>query len=233
MATTNLNSTVSRTELRKAIELIPKGIHGKGVTAQSILDSCGKVLLSHIRTAFLTKSKGGTDLAGDRWAPLKATTIAYSRSQSSRSRAEKKRNTRPSQILNSKQQNRWWELYRQGLAIHKGDKASAAKRAWFILKREGADTLINKYGNRKVDILYNTGKLFNSIESSVDSQGNIIISSDHPLAKVHHNGSAKKGIPKRRLWPNVTKWPNSWWKDILKIIRDGIVQMTAQASNRR
>lgn len=229
MSDINLQTSMSEEELRKAITLIPKSIRGNSVTSKSILKECGKVILSHVRKAFLTKSKGGTDESGDRWAPLKPSTIVQ-RLSNTRTRTEKKRNTRPSQALNSKQQDRWWNLYKQGLAIYKGNKVSAAKRAWFILKQEGVNTLIDKYGSRKVDILYNTGSLFKSIESSVSNQGEVIVSSKHPLAKVHHNGSQKKGIPKRRLWPDPKKWPNLWWQEILKIIRGGIVKMTAQAT---
>lgn len=221
-----LHTKSTRADLRKAISSIPQEFSRGGVEVQAILTLCGTSILEKIKDAFLTKSSGGTDDAGDRWAPLKPTTIAYSRS--GRTKAEKGRSTRPSQALNSRQQKRWWDLYRQGLAIYKGDKGSAAKRAWGILKSEGANTLINKYGGKRVDILYKTGGLYNSITSRVTSGGDIIVSSDHQAAAVHHNGSQTKGIPQRRLWPLPSRWPGTWWNDMILAIRSGIVEMIRQ-----
>ncbi len=218
----SLRTRLTRATLRSAISSIPQELGGGGSEGQEILNRCGQVILDHIRYAFRVKSAGGTDDAGDRWAPLKPATVAYTRS--GRTRTEQKRSARPSQALSARQQKRWWELYRQGLAIHRGDKASAAKWAWTISKREGATTLIGKYGGRRVPILYNTGALFDSITSKV-SKNEVTISSSHPAAGVHHRGSRKKGIPQRRLWPDPSNWPAVWWSDMLVSIRDGIIEM--------
>ncbi len=163
---TTLRSRIRRAALRGVISSIPQGI-ARTSDGQEILSRCGQLILDRIKAAFMVKSGGGTDDAGDRWVPLKPATIAYSRSQ--RNKIESARQSRPSQSLNAKQQSRWWQLYRQGLAMFRGDKSRAAKRAWVILKGEGATTLISKYGGRKVDILYKTGGLYNSIEEMVIS----------------------------------------------------------------
>lgn len=218
-----LQSRSSRAELRRTIASIPQELSSGATGVQDILRRCGQLVLDKIRDAFLVKSAGGTDEAGERWVPLKPTTIAYSRS--GRNTRERNRSQRPSQGLTNKQQKEWWDLYRQGLAIYRGDKASAAKRAWGIMKQRGVKTLISKYGAQRVDILYNTGTLFNSITSHVTSTGNIVVSSKHPTAAVHHNGSQSRGIPQRRLWPDPANWPSSWWSDIIREVRDGVEEL--------
>lgn len=228
MTTTRIRTRATRAAVKAAIASIPQELTEGSSDTQEILTNCGLAILERIREAFLVKSAGGTDDAGDRWAPLKPSTIAYSRS--GRTRTESKRSSQPSQALNSRQQTRWWSLYRQGLAIYKGDKAIAAKRAWAILKSEGATTIVQKYGTRRVDILYKTGGLFNSITSKVTASGEIIISSDHPAAAAHHHGARNKGIPQRRLWPDPRNWPSSWWQDILDVIREGAVDMIERSA---
>lgn len=223
---TSLRTRVKRSLLREAISSIPQEFsQGSTNQVQSILDEAAQALLEKIREAFLTKSAGGTDESGDKWVPLKSTTVAYSRS--TRTRTENAHTSRPSQGLSARNQKRWWDLYRQGLAIYKGDKAQAAKRAWGILKRQGVTTLLDKYGSRRVSILYNTGALFDSITSRVDSRG-VTISSNHPTAIVHHKGSINKGIPQRKLWPDPEDIPQGWWQAMVETIRDGIIEIIKQ-----
>ena len=123
-------------------------------------------------------------------------------------------------------QKRWWDLYRQGLAIFKGDKGAAARRAWSYLKREGARTLFDKYSNRSAKILYDTGRLFNSITVGHGWSG-ATIRSNHPAANAHHNGVPGR-LPQRRLWPGPNRWPAEWWKDIINEVAQGVVDITVQ-----
>ena len=204
--------------------------------AQLMMVRCGLVALGRIRKAFVAKARGGVDEAGDRWQPLSRRTIAYSvtrgRGRGGRTRAEKKRDARPSQALNSRQQERWWMLYRQGLAQFKGNKASAAKRAWAILKREGATTLLAKYGGRSVEILRDTGLLLNSLSPGVASAdqifrlapGTVIIGTNRKGALFHHMGIPGR-LPQRRLWPDPKRWPKSWRLDILEQLRQGMIDI--------
>lgn len=197
----------------------------------------GFALLGRIRRAFIAKARGGTDEAGDRWQPLSAKTLAYGRrGAGGRSRAEQKRSARPSQSLTAKQQTRWWDLYRQGLAIFKGNKASAAKRAWAISKGEGAQTLISKYGTQQAEILRSTGALLASLSPGAGhpnqifhaGQGVVTIGTNRKGASAHHNGVPGR-LPQRRLWPDPKKWPASWWKDITDQVRQGVVDAIVQA----
>lgn len=180
--------------------------------------------MDRIRRAFMIKSHGGTDDAGDRWAPLSPKTVAYSR----RGVRGSGRGRRPSQALSEKQRTRWWDLYRQGLVIFKRDKGAAARRAWSILKREGATTLFDKYGSRRVTILYDTGALYHSIKVRVN-RSEAVISSDHPGAAAHHNGIPGR-LPQRRLWPGPRRWPRSWWDEILQIVQQEVVDIAERAA---
>lgn len=229
----------SRAVIREIVRTLPRETVGGSTTAGSIMARCGTVLLGRIRRAFIVKARGGTDEAGDRWAPLKPQTIAYSKTRSrgrgGRLQIERRRGARPSQALDSRQSERWWDLYRQGLRIFNNDKASAAKRAWAILKREGARTLLDKYGHRQVEILRDTGLLLNSLSPGVSTidqvfriyRGEVIIGTNRKGASAHHNGVRGK-LPKRRLWPPPNKWPSAWWQDLADEVQQGMVEVALQ-----
>lgn len=199
---------------------------------------CGLAILGRIRHAFVTKARGGTDEAGERWKPLSPKTIAYSktrqRGRGGRTRTERGRPPRPSQALDEKQQERWWEVYRRQLAIYKGDKGHAAAVAWIVLKREGAVTLLDKYGHRQVEILRDTGLLLNSLSPGVHSaeqvlrtgRGEVIVGTNRRGAKAHHTGIPGR-LPQRRLWPEPRKWPANWWADIIDQVKQGLLDIAA------
>lgn len=226
----------SRADVRKAMEQLPRILRGDSAAAQAIMTRVGLAALGHIRRAFVIKARGGTDDAGDRWKPLSPKTIAYSKTRSrgrgGRTKTEKKRDAFPSQALNSKQQDRWWEIYRRALAQFKGDKRHAAAVAWFVLKREGAKTLLEKYGNRQVEILRDTGLLLNSLSPGVTSteqifrvsSGAVIVGTNRKGAAAHHKGIPGR-LPQRRLWPEPSRWPKKWWDDITDQIKQGITDM--------
>ncbi len=227
-----VQTRAKRTSIRDALNGIPKAARGGGSAAQQMMLRVGMALLGRIKQAFIAKARGGTDEAGDRWIKLKPSTIAYSRR--GRTRTEKKRDAYPSQALNTRQQARWWDLYRQGLAIYKGDKGSAAKRAWGILKKEGAVTLFQKYSNRQVEILRDTGILLNSLSPGVKSPhqilraeaGAVTIGTNARYAKFHHEGTRR--MPKRRLWPHPSKWPATWWQDVADQMKQGLIDITVE-----
>ncbi len=245
----------SRADILQAIAAIPNAARGGGAAVTAMMVRLGLTALGHIRQAFIAKARGGTDEAGDRWKPLSPTTIAYSRRhrkkqgspQQSRvfSRAKVKPwipNSRgragyaPSYALTDKQNARWWQLYRQGLAMFKGDKGRAARRAWFISKAEGATTLMEQYGNAQVEILRDTGLLLNSLSPGVTGgdqvfrtgPGEVIVGTNRKWAGIHHHGSRNGRIPQRRLWPDPSRWPSSWWLDLLEQGRQGLVDVAMQ-----
>ena len=226
----------SRTAIKQALARLPEIARAGGPEAEAMMMRCGLVLLGHIRQAFIVKARGGVDEAGDSWQPLSPKTIAYSktrqRGRGGRTKAEKGRASRPSQALTQKQQDRWWDIYRRQLRIYKGDKGHAAAVAWLILKKEGVQTLVDKYGRRKVEILRDTGLLLNSLSPGVISDnsvfriapGMVIIGTNRKGAVAHHKGIPGK-LPQRRLWPPVDKWPDSWWEDIREQAVQGLLEI--------
>lgn len=226
--------------------------------AQSILNKCGIAILRRIHQAFLVKASGGTDDAGDRWQSLSPKTIAYRQTQvvyavsgksgrnvslerqekPMRSKAERGRSTRPSQALSDKQQERWWVVYRRALAQYKGNKGHAAAVAWIVLKKEGANTLFNKYSTRRVDILIDSHDLVDSLSPEGESKYRILkvtqdgveVGTSRPGAMSHHNGIPGR-LPQRRLWPHVNNWPSEWWNDLLDIVKSGLVDIAAHLAS--
>lgn len=224
-------------DLRSALRGIPQGVCGGGPQADAVLVRAGLALLSRIRRAFITKARGGTDEAGERWAPLSPKTIAYGRR--GRSRKESRQSARPSQALSDAERDRWWYHYRRGLAMYRGDKKHAAALAWTVVKAKGARTLFDKYAGRSVEILRDTGVLLNSLSPGLGNpdtvlrveRGSIAVGTNVPYAAAHHNGRPGK-LPQRRLWPAPARWPASWWRDIQEQIGQGLVDAAAQLSRK-
>ncbi len=241
-----IHSTVhvqaSRDAIRAAIAQAPSAARAGGAIANAMMTRCGLAILGRIKQAFVIKSHGGTDEAGDSWKSLSPKTIAYSntrqRGRGGRTRTEKKRDTHPSQALNARQKARWWEVYRRQMAIYKGDKSKrghAAAVAWLVLKGEGATTLVQKYGGRQVDILRDTGLLLNSLSPGHSGgeqifrvqPGAVIVGTNRKGAAAHHHGIPGR-LPQRRLWPPPSAWPQSWWSDVLDQAKQGILDIAAQ-----
>ena len=229
----------SHAAVRQVIAQLPAAARAGGPIADAMMMRVGMAILGRIRAAFVVKARGGTDEGGVRWKPLSPKTIAYSktrqRGKGGRTRTEKKRDAYPSQALNARQQARWWAVYRRQLAIYKGDKGHAAAVAWLVLKAEGARTLVDKYGNRPVEILRDTGLLLNSLSPGVASTerifrvqpGAVIVGTNRKGALRHHTGIPGR-LPQRRLWPAPDRWPASWWKDVTEQAKQGLLDLAAQ-----
>lgn len=243
----------SRSEIVRAIQQAAEVASGRIVggasqAASALQTRIGLTALAHIRDAFVTKSRGGTDEAGLSWVPLAKSTVAYSRRHPGVPPGKKRAGFAPSWMLTAKQRKRWWQIYRsllgsapQGSEFHRfkpkgheyNSHATAARRAWAILKAEGATTLMAEYGDTKVDILRDTGLLLNSLSPGVVGevpnqvfkvgQGDVIIGTNRKWASVHHHGNAR--IPQRRLWPEPSQWPQSWWADVNEQARAGFIDI--------
>lgn len=129
----------------------------------------GLELLDRISEAFVVKSDGGTDAAGERWAPLSPKTIAYGRKHPGLPPPDQRAAKRPSYALREKQRKKWWRDYSAALARYKGNKAHAAAVAWLQAKEAGATTLLEKYGGTKVQILRDSGILLNSLSPGAEA----------------------------------------------------------------
>lgn len=245
MTANTINIRANRATVRQALAQLPAAARADGTTAHAMMVRCGLALLGRIKLAFVAKARGGADDAGESWKPLSPKTIAYSR-RGGRTKAEKGRAIHPSQSLSAAQNSRWWDLYRQGLAIARSrgqvgsqSKGSAAKRAWAIIKGEGAVTLVDKYGHRQVEILRDSGLLLNSLSPGYGgaeqvfrvAPGEVTVGTNRKGARGHHEGIPGR-LPQRRLWPEPSRWPSGWWADITEQVRQGILDLAAQIIRR-
>ena len=255
MGTTTVYTRASAASVTTTVSRAASEVRSGGTALNAAMVRVGLALLGRIRAAFVVKARGGTDEAGDRWAPLSPRTIAYSRRHRKKagdpgasrvfSRAKRlpwvpaagvRAGYAPSYALTDKQRDRWWEVYRQGLAMFGGNKGAAAKRAWSILKREGATTLIAQYGSAQVEILRDTGLLLSSLSpgATVPEQvfrtgpGEVVVGTNRRGAAAHHRGIPGR-LPQRRLWPEPRTWPTSWWLDIAEQATLGLAAVIVQS----
>lgn len=226
-----VHTRVSRPAIKRAIAALPEA--AKESTA--LLVRVGIAALGRIKQAFVVKSRGGTDEAGDRWAPLSPRTVAYGRRHPGL-RRDTYGMKRPSSALTAKQRERWWYIYHNQKARFKGNKGQAARVAWAVLKREGAKTIFDKYAGAQVEILRDTGLLLNSLSPGYRGseqvlhtvRGVVVVGTNRKGATRHHNGDPSRNLPQRRLWPPPSRWPQSWWRDILEQVKQGILDIATK-----
>ena len=213
MSQHTVTTRMSRAKVMAALTALPQEMTGAGSAARDLLTRVGLAMLRRIHGAFLVKMRGGTDEAGDRWAPLSPVTIAMRLrrrgigSPKKRSRAKRK-------------------------VVLSGDISPAHQRARAIIRSAGAR--YDKYG-RDAEILHDTGRLLlsltpgsNSAEQVLEvSAGRVIVGTNREGAKANHEGRPPK-LPQRRLWPDPSDWPPEWWDQILTEVQDGVVDMVAQ-----
>ncbi len=223
-------TTASSAAIEAAILSLPQRAQQSGTIVNAVMTRIGLAILAHIKKAFIAKSTGGTDEAGDRWAPLSPKTIAARLRKRGKTQAKQPKAAKHSKAQATKTE-KWRKEYIRGLKIFKGNKAAAARRAWLVV---GKSTIpFDKYNNNRVDILRDTGKLLNSLSpdgNSPDrilrvSNGTIIVGTRVKYALAHHRGVPGR-LPQRRLWPKV--FPASWWKDILAQGKQELVDLLTQ-----
>lgn len=225
--------------------------------ASGFLLCLGFGALSDIKDAYVTKADGGTDEMGISWPDLSPKTKAYGRrfgpgEQSSlKQAAGVGRGARfaPGNnvgLLTAEQLKMWKKIFARTLARLRLSlpedeaKARAAQIAWATLKRDyGARTKLDVYGNRKVQILRDTGVLLNSLSPGIltggpapsyskptapggseqvfeQHPGSIIVGTNVPYAAAH-NKPLKAKLPRRQILPDEDQVPDVWWERWLGI----------------
>ena len=233
--------------LQKVPDVASGNRGGATVAVQRLQVRLGLATLDMIKELFLVKARGGTDETGLRWQPLSPKTIAYSRRHPGVPRQSTRARYAPSWMLSRRQRDRWWQLYSQALARFKGDKSHAAAYAWFISKQEGARTLLGVYGQTKVEILRDTGLLYNSLVPGQTPPttpgvvspttprrpkeqvfryrtGEVTIGTSRKWAGTHHRGIPGR-LPQRRLWPPPERWTARMWGLILTQAQLGVLDL--------
>lgn len=78
-----IRTRLKRSEARRLLAAVPALVSGRTPDPTGLVRSlqllAGQAALALIKDAFVTKSRGGTDGAGDRWEPLKPATVAHRR----------------------------------------------------------------------------------------------------------------------------------------------------------
>lgn len=226
---------------------------GKGV-----FNAIGFAALSDVKSDFITKARGGTGEDGAQWAPLTKAYLAYGRRFGSGEQSRLKKAAGLGKgnryapggqkgLLTASQVKLWNRVFAQTLArlllsLPEGEaKGRAARIAWAAVKRAGGLTMLDVFGNRSVEILRDTGRLFNSLSPGSLSAGGdyqppaleggeeqifttlangVIVGTNVEYAAAHNNGVPAKGIPARPFLPK--QIPAVWWDRWLRVAR-GVV----------
>lgn len=237
----------TREQARDAIIGVVRSVTGNAQEhlqlARSVHTAMGLAALSDIKEDFVRKARGETGEDGVKWPPLSPKTLAYGRRFGSGEQANLKRahglgpgnRYAPGNnmgLLSASQLKTWKGIFSSRLRRLAASmplpkaKAIAAAIAWTVLKRMGAKTKLEVYGNRQHEILRDTGVLLNSLSfGEVEPIGGeytppadqifkltgsgVIVGTNVPYAAVHQNGSKKKGIPARPFLP-VGRVPAVW-----------------------
>lgn len=230
-------------QVQKLVSQLGRAVAGRpeapelAEAAKGIQLRMGVVLLSKVQQAFIIKSRGGTGSDGIQWPPLDPRTIAARRS---RYKGTRRPPDAPRGLLTQKQDRFWRRAYASLLShlLAQGEpldraREIAARTAWArVIKEQNADTLIAKYGKKKVDVLRDTGELLRSLQPGFDDQpsgapgqvfrltaGNITVGTNKK--PWHHRGIPGR-LPARPLWPD--QLPLAWRKAIIAAARRGMTQ---------
>jgi len=152
--------------------------------ARGVFLTLGFSALNSIKQDFVRKARGGTGVDGVKWPKLSKAYLAYQRRFGKSEKAKLKKDAGLGKqhrfgvggpgggnagLLTKDQQKTWKKIFGSRLARFllsmpaPAAKARAAQIAWATIKRQGAKTMLEVYGNRQVEILRDTGVLFNSL----------------------------------------------------------------------
>ena len=232
----------------------PYGI-GEGFRAR-----IGHATLGLILENFETLSRGEPGVDGEKWPDLSKEYLAYQRRFGQNEKRDllkgaglkgQKNRHGPGAtkgLLTQSQLQLWRKTFSDRFAWYvrsepdEAARAHAAAIAWIVVKKAGGKTKLEVFGNRKVQILVDTGYLrgsitpgtlteqgpnalynpppiFGGLEQVFESQQpyQIVVGTNVKYAKYHH-GDGVNGY--RPLWPN--SFPDDWWNQILGVSITGL-----------
>lgn len=241
-------TSVSRADLKRRLAALPGILSGRlpdrlGI-AHGFKLRLAVAFLEKIKLAFITKSRGGTDECGISWPRLSKAYLAYQRRFGPGEKAQLKKGAGLGRanrfapgghdgLLTKAQEKEWWAIYCRNLAWLAARepiataKARAASIAWSEMKKRGAKTKLDVFGNREVEILRDTGALFNSLSPGilgelgpnasytspdgqivVDRPGELLVGTNVEYAKYHQGDEENPG--RRRFFPRPDEIPQHW-----------------------
>lgn len=218
----------TRREMRAALKQLPQLIDGK----RPDINGLGRTFKSYfayfwfqkVREAYEIKSAGGTDDAGISWEKNSPETIArrgVREIDNKKIRGQRKSplDERVRGLLTPAQDRLWRGIYRSNylrLVKRTGTvtaRATAAKIAWAMLKKMGAQTKQQVYGSRNLPIGRDTDRLIEACSpGSVSDYGYVPPSKDQEVTYRHGRMDFQIRVPyaahfhsRRRIWPAAYK----------------------------
>lgn len=234
-----LTTSQTSAKLRQVLASLPAQLSGRASdTTGAVHDlkiAMGMQALTLVKLAFIEKSRGGSDAAGITWKPLAPETIAYGRRHPNYQ--PKPRGARPRGLLSAAQDARWRKVYAQALAgfarkgaVSRDTQGHAAAWAWLVLKSEGAQTVIEKFGSTQVEIGRDTGRLFNSLSPGIVGNPDQVLRPERGAVAVGTNVQYAEHFHKRRpLWPEDDQWPKEWTDAITDTLTEGVRQLVQRS----
>lgn len=246
---------MSRDDVLRRLRSLPVMASGRSSAAQEsargLALRLGVVTMSFLKEAFIVKSRGGTDAAGEQWAPLSPYTIRKRLEKGSLRKRDLPRKAR--RALDRFQKAK--DEYTKAVARLGGFKK--AKRSTIDKAKSKVDRLEKKLAKytakldkaraaldtaiANIEILRDTGRMFNSLSPGESGElnddgvlrvnpGEIVFGTNVEYAAEHMEGrpvATAKGppMPARPLWPEPKKWPAQWWDQLSQAAADGLIDV--------
>lgn len=217
----HVNFRGSADEAKALVASYPSRLVAGGRIGRHMLTVMGLALLSDIKAEFVKASRGETNAFGIKWEPLKPQTIA--------NRRVGPRDTRDNENIRERERirkNAYKRLLRRYLvSLPEAQAKQRAKQvAGQIATRETGATKVQTLGGRQVEILRDTGILFNSLSAAEpdpqtesyqprDGQvfevqpGRLQVGTNVPYAATHQFGDPSRNIPPRPFLPEPSQVP--------------------------
>lgn len=216
--------------VRRQLSRLPAIVSGRDYSASEITRGLqlrvGTMALSLIHENLVDKARGGGGADGDPWKPLAQSTID--------------RRRKPKGVKTTRGALRDVRKAYRDLAGAVGRRQNDARKRRLETAKKKYERALNVAAN--VEILRDTGVLFNSMSPGVDGrsgnkdqvfqheQGAVIVGTNVPYAVYHHSDEPRKlksdgtpRLPQRRLWPKPQNWPAAWRQQLTEAARSGLV----------
>lgn len=238
--TTKIQFAGSRHKVRLVADRLRAILAGREADSYGIAEgfmlSLGFGALSDVKAAFQTKTAGGTDEMGVKWPPLKPETIARRKMFSGPTTNDSQEVKDYIRLYgNAYRRN----LKRLKLSLPEAQAKTRAKQlAAAEVRKKLGKTKVEILGSRTVEILRDTGILFNSLSPGTittnniggghydkpsapggDEQvferamGTVIVGTNVPYAAPHQFGVPSRNLPQRQILPERgDQIPDVWWE---------------------